>query len=1492
MAETPEDPPQIPQPIQPESPDLPEPETAEEEEYPNGLCPVVGIGASAGGLEAFTQFLKNLPENTGMAFVMVQHLDPHHESVLAELLATHTTMPVEQASHGMEVAPNHVYVIPPKSLMTIRQGVLQIAPREPEGVRTMPIDDFLRSLADDQKSRAIGVILSGSASDGTMGLKAIKEAGGITFAQDHTAKFDSMPRNAVAAGVVDFILPPAAIARELAVIAHHAYLGAAASLAAVEDGPGLRSILSLLREIKAVDFNHYKKPTVKRRLAKRMALRHTHNAEGYLALLQQDPSEVNALFDDLLINVTEFFRDPGTFELLSTTVFPVILKDHKPDNPIRIWVPGCSTGEEVYSIGICLSEYLEQINGNFPVQLFGTDISDRAIAAARTGKYGDAITAVVSPERLKRFFIKQEQGGYQIARSIRDCCIFSRHDLTRDVPLSKMDLISCRNLLIYLGSILQRRAIATFSYALQPAGCLILGHSESLGSLADHFIPLDREHKIFKRNLSVQQPRLEFEPGRIHSSIAPPPPQLKGEDATAALDREADRLLAEDYAPGSLLVDAKHEVVKFRGNVAAYLATPSGDASLDLFRLVREDLAATVQTAFSEAATRNATVRKEHVRIRRNDNPEQDGKDEINVVVRPLTKPGTERHFLVLFEEQLQQDGRELGQKRTASSFGAPERDLAEELATTRTYLQSLIEELRTANEEAQSSNEELQSTNEELQTAKEELQSTNEELTTTNDEMKSRNNELSQVNNDLLNLLGSLQVPIVMLSKELRIRRFTPLAEKTLNLIPTDVGRPISDLKPRINVPDLEQLLAKVVYSLTALEQEVQDREGHWYSMRINPYRVGDNQVEGAVLQLLDIDQLKRTVEAAEHARNYSETIFGTVREPLVVLDGEFRVQTANQSFFETFGGSSQEIVNRGFFELHDRRWDSPKIHELLDGLVAADDSNVLPPQDIEIEQDIKGAGRRTFQLNARFLKKGRCEGQILLALADVTDRKKAAEAKYRRLFETAKDGILVIDADSGEITDANAFIEQLFGFSRAELAGKRFWETELMSEVPDCQAILDRLRHEEMLRLPDAPLRAEDGRRIEVEAIANMYWEGEKRVVQFNFRDITERKLFDRQLQQTAKLESLGLLAGGVAHDFNNLLTGIMGNASLILDNTPASSPDREHLRELVKAAQSAADLTRQMLAYSGQGRFVVELLDFSELVREIGSLMRSSIPKTIDIELDLAADLAPVHADATQIRQLVMNLVINAAEAIGEGKPGSVRIASRQERFDREFVRLNFPGGEIEPGTFVALEIADSGSGMDEATKARIFDPFFTTKFTGRGLGLSAALGIVKGHRGAIRVHSTPGQGTVFKVYFPALPSARIPKREETKTQDLRGTGLVLLVDDEDTVLHPAAAALRRYGYEVMIAPNGETAVDQVRLHAQELSLVLLDLTMPVMGGEEAWAQIKDIRPDLPVILSSGYDEGQAMKRFGDRNVAGFIQKPYSVRKLLELVKSALR
>ncbi len=1449
------------------------------------MCPVVGIGASAGGLEAFVQLLQNLPENSGMAFVLVQHLDPHHESILAEILGRHTPMPLQQATEGSRVAPNHVYVIPPNTTMVMQDCILRLTPRGHARLRHFPIDQFLTSLAESHRSLAVGVILSGSASDGTIGLKAIKQEGGITFAQDETAKFDSMPRNAVAAGAVDFVLPPDAIARQLARIASHFAVDASIPDTLVEDGPVLQRVFAILRGRKNVDFTHYKAPTIKRRLSRRMALHGLVETKAYVALLEKDASEVDALFDDLLINVTEFFRDPEVFQFLSQTIFPLLCKERNVDDTLRFWVPGCSTGEEVYSIAICLSEYMESTGQVFPAQIFGTDISERAVQTARAGIFDHGIASAVSAERLGRFFVKREDGNYQISRSIRELCLFSRHDVTNDAPLSRIDLISCRNLLIYFGSILQRRVLSTFSYALQPSGCLLLGNSESLGSLSENFIALDPDHKIYSRDPMVPAPGISFNRVRQPVSNAPSQGDRTSTEALSMLDDEANRIVALEYGPSGLFVDANHQVVKFRGNVGAYLGARNGVATLDLFEIVRKELLAPLQAAFNESAAKNSPAGRERVQYNGADQSQ-----EINILVRPISRPGTERCFLILFEEPPQHNQRD---STSSSGSGSPvpvERELTEELASTRAYLQALIEQLRTANEEAQSSNEELQSTNEELQTAKEELQSANEELITTNEEMKSRNAELSEVNGDLLNLLSSMRVPVVMLSKELRIRRFTPLAEKALNLIATDVGRPITDLKPRINVPDLERLLAEVIYSVSALEREVQDRDGRWYSMRINPYRTIDNRVEGAVLQLLDIDQLKQTVQASEHARNYSSAIFETVREPLVVLDSSLVIQRANRSFFDTFSVSPEETLNRTIFEVNGQQWDKPRLHQLLNDIV--DPSAQTEFHDVEIEYDLPGAGVRTFQLGARLIRRDGAPGQILLALEDITDRKRVAEAKYRRLFETAKDGILIIDGDSGEITDVNARILDLFECSRAELIGKLFWEAGPIEGVPDGRAVFERLRSEELVRLPDLSVKTRSDRHIEIEALGNMYREGEKRVVQFNIRDITERKQLDRKLQQTAKLESLGLLAGGIAHDFNNLLTGIMGNASLVLDRLGPSYPDRTFLREIVKATQRAADLTRQMLAYSGRGRFVVDLIDLSELIHEISSLVRSSVPKNVEIELNLAGDLPPVKADAAQIQQLVMNLIINGAEAIEEQNRGCVTVTTARAELDSESIRRDHPDDEMKPGVYVRFEVTDTGVGMDEATCAKIFDPFFTTKFTGRGLGLSAALGIVKGHGGSIRVYSRPGSGTTFTILLPASPKSRVTAPPVQHSRDLHGQGLVLVVDDEEMVLTLAEATLTRYGYEVLTAANGEVGVEMVRERGAEIDLVILDLTMPVMGGEQALAKMRALRPSLPVILSSGYDRREAETRFSNQDLSGFIQKPYTVDALLEAVKSAMR
>ncbi len=994
---------------------------------------IVGVGASAGGLEAFTQLLAALPVDTGLAFVLVQHLDPRHDSILPELLASRTRMPVVQVTEGMRVKPNHVYVIPPNAIMAISAQTLHLSPRLPPNGRHMPIDVFFSSLAEDQKSNSIGVILSGAASDGTLGMGAIKAEGGITFAQDDTATFDGMPRSAMIAGVVDFVLSPERIAAELTVIASRPYPGVHRpdSETEVAEGEALTKLVALLRTSKGIDFSQYKSPTVHRRITRRIVLSRALDLENYLEFVRKAPSELDALFNDLLINVTDFFRDPDVFAALKERAFPALLKDRKVATPIRVWIPGCSTGEEVYSIAISLVEYLDSHGLDYPIQIFGTDVSEAAIERARAGAYTEAVTALVSPERLGRFFTRIES-GYQISRAIREMCIFSVQNITKDPPLSRMDLISCRNLLIYFGAGLQKRAMGVFLYALQPNGCLVLGNSETPGALSEYFIALDREQRIYSRKLTVPQPLFDM-PARLASfppfSAAANPaaaelPKVKELPGGPTVQRYVDRMLLGQYAPAGLLLDKDNRIIEFRGAIGPFLGPADGEAELELLKMVREDLALHVGAALTEARKKNRGIRVEDILMRDSGQFRR-----VTIAVTPLTIPLMDTHYLVLFEEQRRDEDSTPVRDPKAAMGPLPSKDveahiahLEEELNATRRYLQAIIEELRSANEEAQSSNEELQSANEELQTTKEELQSSNEELTTLNAEMQSRNTELGQVNNDLLNLLSSMNMPIVMLDNALRIRRFTPISERLLNLIGTDVGRPISDLKPRINAPDLEEILHKVIDTLAPHEQEVRDQDGHWYSMRVRPYRTAENRIDGAVLQLLDVDEIKRSLEKARNARDFAEAVIDTVREPLAVLDHNFRIETVNRSFYQMFHLSKEQVEGDLLFEAGGGLWDFPKVHQLLENIISGGPRF----EDLEIEHDFKGIGWKTMLLNARRIESDGTSGKILLAFEDVTERKKAAEARYRRLFESAKDAIVIVDASGGDITELNPFAEQ----------------------------------------------------------------------------------------------------------------------------------------------------------------------------------------------------------------------------------------------------------------------------------------------------------------------------------------------------------------------------------------------------------------------------------------------------------------------------------
>jgi len=967
--------------------------------------PIVGIAASAGGLEAFTELLTHLPVDTGMAFVLIQHLAPNHKSLLTEILTKQTQMPVSEVQDGVAVEPNQVYIIPPNTKMVLSKGVLQLSPREKIYGKYMPGDAFFTSLAIDRGHKAIAVVLSGGDGDGSLGLKAIKAAGGMTFAQcQDTAKFDSMPNTAVATGNVDFVLPPEKIAEELANYSHNPLLAGPLPLTKVEESPeqrdALATIFALLKSRTGVDFSQYKPTSIARRIQRRMVLYKLESFDDYAQHLRYNSAEVTALYEEILIHVTSFFRDPEAFEKLKELVFPTITQNKSAETPIRIWVAGCSTGEEVYSIAICLLEFLGDQAIQPPIQIFATDIGEQAIDKARSGVYSENQMVDVSPERRTRFFIAQEEGSYRISKAVRELCIFARQDLGSDPPFSNLDLVSCRNVLIYLGESLQKKVMPIFHYSLNPTGFLLLGTSESTGEFSYLFTSVDKKCKVYAKKLTVSRPTFSFTPSSYPVAKAAQQQGANEEKLMNSFDlqRATDQLILNRYSPPSVVVNEQMKIIQLRGDIDPYLRVVAETPDLNLLAMARAGLLVELRTAIYQAQTQNVTIRKEGVLL------ESGGRSSlVNFEVMPFRPQAVEgRYFLVVFEEALppvlnfstlpsesfeQADlVREIELQRQQLAVANQEKNAAQaQLQAVIQAQESLNQDLKVANEEILSSNEELQSTNEELETAKEEIQATNEELTTTNEELRSRNIEQSLVNNDLINLLSSINIPILMLTNDLQIRRFTPTAPQIFSLIPTDIGRPFSDIRSTLNAPDLEQMILEVIDTLQTKEQEVQTLSGYWYNLRIRPYRTTENQIDGVVMVLIDIDALKRSTKTLEAARNYAEAIVETVQTPLVTLDADFRVNKANRAFYKTFQVSSSEIALYSLFELGNGQWNIPLLRSILEDILVSD----VQLQNFELDRVFEQSGSKTMLLNACKLQQEDQALMILLSIEDITERK-----------------------------------------------------------------------------------------------------------------------------------------------------------------------------------------------------------------------------------------------------------------------------------------------------------------------------------------------------------------------------------------------------------------------------------------------------------------------------------------------------------------------
>lgn len=960
--------------------------------------PVVGIGGSAGGIEAALELFQHLPEDSGMAFILVTHMSPTHKSHLTEILTARVNLPVHEIQNHVRPEPNHIYVMPPNFILTIQGGYLDLAPI-PENRHVMVIDEFFRSLAADQKFRAVGIVLSGMDTDGALGMRAIKGEGGIAIVQaPETARFASMPRSSIGADHIDLVVAPSEIGLELGRLALQYNLPEVQSLEKGQAPDGqeqqFNRILNLLTGVSNVEFRGYKHGTLQRRIARRMLLRRFATVAEYLRELQVNEEELRALHEDVLIGVTRFFRDSEVFGVLKSEILPRIFGGRDRSQPIRIWVAGCSSGEEVYSVAITLLEFLsgESIEPN--IQIFGTDASENAIQRARMGIFPESISTDVSPERLRRFFVSIDR-GYQVAKRVRDLCIFARQNLSNDPPFGRIDLVSCRNVMIYLGQDLQKRIIPTFHYALNPNGFLILGSSETIFSHQDLFTLVDRKHKIYSK---VPTPTpISFE---LQRTFAVPIPSGNGRQfalstfwTDAELMRTADRIVLARYGPPGVVVNDKGEILQSRGHTGRFLEMAQGASSLHLLRMLRDNIAGQVQDALRKAIENDIAVHIPALETGIGNDGES-----IALDVLPLHPTnGRTRCFLLLFPTNSTPAVNRPQPAALKVNHSEKDRYITEindDLASAKLHLQSLLEErdarnqeLVSANEEIQSANEELQSANEELETTKEELQSSNEELQTVNEELQQRNTALTQASNDLSNLLNSVNLPLLMLSDELRIRQFTPLTQRLMNIRPSDIGRPINEIRLNLSIEDLEPILLDVLESLGTREVEVQDRDGRWRLMRVRPYRTSDNKIQGVVMVLVDIDDLRRSQQDLRVARDYACAVIECIKTPIVVVNLDLKIRTVNSAFRSLAGLPNNDLETRSFPELAAMLWGMEDIRPRLSKLATEQPEFGIFEYEHEFMQ---GTQRRAFVIWARLV---RTDGEqvILMTLEDVSAQKQA---------------------------------------------------------------------------------------------------------------------------------------------------------------------------------------------------------------------------------------------------------------------------------------------------------------------------------------------------------------------------------------------------------------------------------------------------------------------------------------------------------------------
>jgi len=1288
---------------------------------------VVGIGASAGGIEATRELLERVSHLDGgaiPAWIVVMHLDPTNPSTLASQLQTSTTMPVVQVTEPTALSTGHVYVIPPGHGLRLEGETLLLEPLPDRSVRA-PIDRFFESLAEAKHGDSAVVVLSGMGNDGTEGAARIGHAGGLVLVQDpDVARFDGMPRSVVDSGTPITAGSVEELAEAVSRWARGEPMGN-------DDPDSVARILRCVLRDTSHDFSEYRRTSLIRRIHHRMAAIPIRDIPEYAAHIDADPAEARRLVDDLLINVTRFFRDEEAFEALATDVVASLVDAPDRSGTIRVWVPGCATGEEAYSIAILFLERMSKLANPPSLQVFGTDIDRSALDVARRGIYGREIEGQVTSERLARYFAPLD-GGFQVAPVVHKACLFTEHDLMRDPPFSRLDLVSCRNVLIYLGAEAKDRVLQIFHYALVPNGFLFLGPAEGVSRDGPSFGPVGGHRSLFRKVGASTGHHAVF-------GLSGPPSYRFAERFTprtvsehARLVRQVERCLLEDIAPPAVAIDERHRVLFFVGQSNPYLGLPSGAPPTDdLLELAAKPLRHELAVALREAT-------EQKIGVRRVVSFHDAASTTVEIIVHPLRVPsGTQAVYLVAF-------GGSLPPTQPLPAALPPGADAAimleTELRETRNQLETIVgelgqsnDELKTANEELQSLNEEFQSANEELQTSHEELQSMNEELRALNHALAQKITALDRANADINNLFVSTDVGSIFLDRELAIHRFTPHATRLFRLLETDRGRPIADIATRFEGCDVIEASKSVLATLATFEAKVScPEDGRWYIVRVHPYRTLENVVDGVALTFIDVTDLQHEIAERESVEEELRAVFDSD----AAGNAEIALPTgtilrANDTFIRLARIARTDLTKTRLTEL-----------------VAHEDRDVLE----RLLVDLASRGKPTSQLELRFGREHPISTWVQLAGAPV---------------------------DAASVSSGRAVIVAI---------------------------------------------------------------------------DVTSQHDLEAKLVQARKVEALGRLAGGIAHDFNNLVAVASGHLELIERDRERNKSIEGSVATIRQVLDRASELTRQLLAFGGRGRVSPRTIVLADLLLGTERMLRRVIPSDIIMTMNVANDLWGVLADPGQVEQMLLNLVLNARDAMERG--GRIDIDAANEPLV-ESIRISDTSGKV--GDYVRISVKDSGPGMDEATLRRCLDPYFTTKPLGKGtgLGLASVSGAAEQAGGLLRIESSLGMGTTASIFLPRSLEHVVttPRTSGIDVRPTIGNETILLVEDELLLLNLNRDALESYGYRVLTATNGAEALDVVRAHPERIHLVVSDVRMPHVDGCELAERLPGVRANVPILLISG-------------------------------------